>query len=302
LADNQDDQASVVRRVRRDLLGHPVLWLSLITLASVASGVIWFRPKGLAPNDILYQICFTIGVGCLAALISAVIDRQYTVSEFDRVVRKNIRTASSFQESLANLGLRRIHHAPFRFETIFAAASPGDEILWLDTYCPRKDEFFAAMSDSIQRGVTIRMLIIDPNCANAKHRSDELENTADTGPAWQSGLVDFRLRMEQLAARVSSKLQIRHYDDLLGMPMYLIVAGGSAKRGFFSLFLSHPTAHFVHFELEGGSLITSLHEYFEAKWKRHANNAVTASPPGPSPAPATATAVPAPSIAPPAKP
>lgn len=259
--------SSLLRTLLKDLAGNAFLWISLTLVVSVAAGLIWFRPQGKAPNDVGYQITFVLGIACLVSLISTVLDRNYTNKEFATIIRSELREADQAHRSIAAQGIVRAHDR-FDFKNIFDLAGRGDVVWWLDTYCPLKDAFLEALRDALGRGAHIRMLVIDKDSQTARYRSEELAGTPDTGNTWQTGLMDFQNRMQSLAIASNGALELRSYADLPGMPIYVISRGGEATAGFFSFFLTKPSAHFVHFEIAAGPLINAMFDYVENKWKR----------------------------------
>lgn len=252
----------------RDLRGNPFLWIFIGMVVTVGCGIILFRPQGAYPHDILYHITFALGTACTVAIVAAIIDRNYVTQEFGQIVRAQFVELDADHRSLVAQGFVRAHEPPFDFRKLFEMVRSGEEVWWLDTYCPRKDEFLKAITAALASGIRIRMLIIKQGCPNAAFRSEELSGTPDTGPAWNSGLADFHMRMRALAASSAGAFQVLEYDDLLAVPMYLIVGPAGARSGFFSFFLAVPSAHFVHYELQGGPLLVAMQNYFAAKWDR----------------------------------
>jgi hypothetical protein len=151
---------------------------------------------------------------------------------------------------------------------IFREARRGETVSWLDTYCPRQNEFIDDVIDALRRGVQVRMLIIDPSCDNAAFRNQELESTFDTGGGWTGGLDAFISKMSAVAGRGYGKFEIRYYRDLPCVPMYLVGKLPSARKGYFSIFLVRATAGCQHLELTRGEWLTDMAKYFSSKWER----------------------------------
>ena len=113
------------------------------------------------------------------------------------------------------------------------------------------------------------MLIIEPDCQNAQFRDQELAGTiVETGEGWSSGLGTFVTKMKAISERFPGQFEIKFYEDLPCVPMYLIGSGAEARRGYFSVFLVEATAHCSHLVLAEGEWLRNMATYFEEKWSR----------------------------------
>jgi hypothetical protein len=218
-----------------------------------------------------------LSLAATAAVTVVLIDHFVTIRKVAVEVARNIEermvdVMEMFIRGSKDAGLVRFHKR-FNFSQLFEDLGPGDELLWLDTYCPLNPEFIDKIRPALQRLAKIRMLIIDPRCANAESRAVEIF-AAET----------FSQEVEVFAKRVSSILcdvvdhsvpaegcQILAYDDLPCVPMYLVTHYGVPVRGYSGYFLTKPSALFAHMEWTPtkGGMLESMHEYFEQKWERH---------------------------------
>jgi hypothetical protein len=235
----------------------------VLAIASLAVAVI-FRPQagGLAVT-FFFPLSLAVFIGCLSALITTIIDRQYVLGTFTSTVAEAI----DQDRSISRYGLVCAHDR-LDFRELWKALEINDELCWLDTYCPLTNDFLVELKGALERHVRVKMLVIDPQCQNAAYRSVELERTTETGDSWRTGLADFTTRMQKLQRQYSPNFDLRHYDDLPGLPMYLIVRNNTPVRGYFSFFLSQGSAYLVHFELRGGDLLSEMYNYFISKWNR----------------------------------
>ena len=220
-------------------------------------------------NPEISDLLRTIGIGILAALVTTIVDRSVSARDLEARINRDFREAAGVAASLTGLGVERAY-PKFDFGTIFREARKGETVSWLDTYCPRQNEFVDDVVNALKRGVQIRMLIIDPTCANSRFRNEELESTVDTGGGWTSGLDTFISKMKAIAGRGYGSFEIRYYSDLPCVPVYLLGKAPIARKAYFSIFLVRATAGCQHLELRKGEWLSDMAKYFEAKWARQA--------------------------------
>ncbi|GAA3344842.1 hypothetical protein GCM10020358_49700 [Amorphoplanes nipponensis] len=264
--------------MRRALVPNRLLGLILVSGAALLFAVFVFGTRGKYPDPDTAELLRTVSVGILAAAVATVIDRQISLGALEKQIYDSLLEAEGVKSSLARLGVHGAHHV-FDFGRPFREAHKGEVVSWLDTYCPRQNELIDDLVAAVDRGVHVRMLIIDPRCATAGHRDAELVGSLDTGEGWKAGLEAFIHKMTAAASRGHGRFEIRFYDDLPCVPMYLVGRGSAARVGYFSLFLTRPSAHFPHLELRSGAWLVDMAAYFEAKWSRHADRAITAGRP-----------------------
>lgn len=189
-----------------------------------------FGQRGGYPDADIADVLRTIAVGALAAAVATVIDRQVAFRSIRADIDSSLKRATGLSDSLTSFGCVDVH-SKFDYGIPFREAKRGELVSWLDTYCPRENDFLDDLSACISRGVEVRMMVIDPGCRNAERRSRELESTSETGRGWDTGLAAFNEIMNAIAQRSGGALQIRYYRDLPGIPMYLIGREGRARRG-----------------------------------------------------------------------
>jgi hypothetical protein len=251
---------------------------SLVSLIFVAIiilifSVFVFGDHGSHSNSNAAELLSTVGIGVLSALVATVVDRSISARNLEARITKNFREAAEIATSLTDLGIYTAH-AKFDFGQIFKEAKRGETVSWLDTYCPRQNEFIDDVVAALRRGVKVRMLIIDPDCDNSRFRNQELESTVDTGGGWVGGLEAFTSKMTAVAERGYGKFDIRYYRDLPCVPMYLVGRAPSARKAYFSIFLVRATAGCQHVELTRGDWLADMAKYFEQKWNRQPEIAV----------------------------
>ena len=218
-----------------------------------------------------------LSLAATAALTVVLIDHFITIRKVasevsDEIERRMVDVIDKFVAGSKDAGLVRFHKR-LNFSQLFEDLGHGDELLWLDTYCPLNAEFIDKIGPALARGARIRMLVIDPECKNAESRAHEIFE-AET----------FAQEVQLFAKRISSVVggaegptiteescEILAYDDLPSIPMYIVTHEGRVVRGYSGFFLVKPSAFFTHLEWTPtrGGVLESLHEYFEQKWKRH---------------------------------
>lgn len=243
--------------------------ISLIFIAIIILifSIFVFGDHGSHANADVAELLGTVGIGILAALVTTVVDRSVSAHDLESRITRNFRDAAGIAAALSDLGVVQAHKR-LDYRVIFREAHKGDTVSWLDTYCPRENEFVDDVIDALHRGVAVRMLVIDPASDNAHYRDQELEGTVDTGGGWRGGLDSFISKMEAISERGYGKFEIRFYKDLPCVPMYLIGRAPHARKGYFSIFLVRTTAQCQHLELRGGEWLADMARYFEAKWAR----------------------------------
>lgn len=253
---------SLAEDLRALLIPNPVLALLLLSVASILVAIFIFGDE--RPG--LSELFRTVGIGALAAAVTGIIDHNLLFRNFETRIHESLLAANGTSATLTELGIETAYRQ-FGFSQIFKDAKQGETVCWLDTYCPVQNEFLEELESAMRRKVTIRMLVIDPECENARARNHELSGTLETGKAFMDSLKLFVTKMELIAAHSSGRLEVRYYSDLPCVPMYLIGKHGQPRKAFFSIFLSKPTAHCSHVELSSGEWLTNMASYFDRKWE-----------------------------------
>lgn len=258
-----------------ELRPNPVLALAIIAILILVLAVFVFGEHGKYTNIEVSDVLRTIAIGGIAAAITTIVDRSISFKDFYVRLESSLRQAAGIAPSLDALGVRAAHLHPFDFGQIFREVEAGETIDWLDTYCPRQNQFLQDIEDCVRRGVHVRMLVIEAGCINAKLRSEELKSRAEGGKEFDGGLAEFRRRMDRVSEEVKGSagtFAVLTYSDLLGVPMYLIRDEKKVvRKAYFSLYLSRATGYCSHLELSKGEWLTYMSEYFDEKWTRQSS-------------------------------
>jgi hypothetical protein len=272
-------------------------WLTLAL--GFAIGVMLLLIAGEHPEGAVPSILREAGIVTLGTMAVSLV--------YDIVLRpaqlKHIQT--TIQDSLIvdarDYGLSRIGRLDF--VGLFDRLKEGDELWWLDTYCPDMDKEGVrdAMKRALTLGATLRMLVIDPDSDIAKARAEEIRIGGFDPDSFHTGArrhLDFISGVkEELSRSEAKRLQVETYAGLPCAPIYLRIRGredaadwttGQALEGWTSYFLRWPTYEAAHLHwgrpLEDrppplpGLGLDAFARYFGDKWKREEKRKRTGRP------------------------
>jgi hypothetical protein len=159
-----------------------------------------------------------------------------------------------------------------KFAEVFDHLEDGDELLWLDTYAPSRDVVINGLTSALARGVKIRMLAIAPDSATAKMRAAEINQPGFSEKTFLGDLSSFINELHDLAKAQDKKglFELRLYQDLPCVPMYIHRRGDIPYRGFTGYFLSNASERFAHIRwtFADRGMLSYFSEYFDDKWER----------------------------------
>lgn len=181
-------------------------------------------------------------------------------------------------------GLRGFVHTP-NLPDLFDRLEAGDELLWLDTYAPSLHLTMEKLNGAMDRGASVRMLALLPDSTVARFRGREIKQP---GFSEERFLADLKLFVGEVSCQASAhrdtgSLNVRLYEDLPCIPMYVHIRGGVPVRGLTSFFLARASESFAHIEwtIAEQGMLPHFVEYFENKWaSAHLPAAPTDAPEG----------------------
>ncbi|MDG1818383.1 MAG: hypothetical protein P8H31_00975 [Porticoccaceae bacterium] len=160
------------------------------------------------------------------------------------------------------------------FQAIFDDLNENDTLWWLDTFSPGHTAWEDNIKQALKRGANINMLVLSPNADHLiKCRADEIGGQY-TPERFKSEIERFIEYMEHIVFESSGEkgnLEIRLYDDLLAVPMYIVSTGNKARFAYSSFYLNSATAiNFPHLKWKesGEAVIEMLFEYIQFKWNK----------------------------------
>lgn len=222
-------------------------------------------------HGFLPELIHDIGLFLAAVVAVHFIHELLIKKEEQAAMRKEISdvvatTINGFMPSFQKWGFQGFEDT-LEYKAIFEHLIDGDELLWLDTYAPSRVEVVNLISRALENGSVIKMLAIDPESNTAKLRAREIEQRGLTEEAFSTDLSTFINQLRQVETE-EGNLEIRLYDDLPCVPMYIHRRGGVPIHGFTSYFLSHASEHFAHAKwgFASDGMLKHFSEYFDKKW------------------------------------
>ncbi len=175
-------------------------------------------------------------------------------------------TINAFMPSFERWGFQGFEQ-DLDFKEIFEKLHAGDELLWLDTYAPSRSIMVNHLTAALARGAKIRMLAISPDSYTARCRAREIRQPGFTEQTFLDDLGSF-INALCVELEQGRELELRLYDDLPCVPMYIHIRRGVPIRGFTSYFLSHASENFAHAKwgFTDDGMLNHFSEYFESKW------------------------------------
>lgn len=170
-------------------------------------------------------------------------------------------------------GLELIEKA-LPIEKLFDELQPNDTLWWLDTFCPGEIRWINHFKEAIERGVTVNMLIMDPKSHLCAMRAKELEScfTLESFIEQLRGFIkEFQRHQRNFEDKgYSEKFNIVLYDDLLGVPCYIVERNKQPIYAYSSMYLTEPTGlGFPHFRWKEGYMCNTLFSYVKRKYDRY---------------------------------
>jgi hypothetical protein len=157
--------------------------------------------------------------------------------------------------------------------SVFDDLEEGDELLWLDTYSPDLRLFLPRLCRAVQKGASLRMLVINPGAETARLRAKEILGVGYEESTFCDDTLDFLSVLADAAAdliEAPGNLEVRSYSDLPCVPMYLRLRTDREISGITGYFLSEPSFDTVHIKwtsTENG-MLAGFRSYFEHKWSQ----------------------------------
>lgn len=219
----------------------------------------------------------SLSLATIPALLIVFHDHKVTIREVGFEVTRQTEAAvkqmmEHFVMGSLKAGLIQFHER-LNFSKLFDDLKPGDELLWLDTFCTLS-EFIDKIRPALDRGATIRMLVINPHCETSKLRAQELKGSAYDADMFANEAHAFTKRIRAIVNATdstSNALEVVIYDDLPCVPAYIVLHDGLPVRGYSGHFFTKPSAFGTHLEWHpvAGGVLEQMLKYFEQKWATH---------------------------------
>lgn len=173
-------------------------------------------------------------------------------------------------------GIKKVHES-FDFKKLFDEVE--EELKILDTYIPSIELFLPNLAKALERGIKVKILVVNPDSQVTEFRSKELGLEYQIG-RFKQGINEYIemicLKADQLGVEAKKNIELRCFSDLPCLPMYILKNRHKSNKVFFSFFLGKESVNYLHFEVadKKNGLLRDFEEYFDAKWKRNEKGAI----------------------------
>lgn len=220
-------------------------WLLLLLVLAAGTIVLFVaeRATGSLQHVLREAGIVTVGTVMVSLVYEFVLRREHDEQVLAVVRDSLISNAGDYGLS----GIERLN-----FAELFGRLESGDELWWLDTYCPDLDspDVQDALTAAVLKGATVRMLVIHPEAATADARAQEIVAHGYQADEFQKDARHNLLIVEELRRNLDdaarARFEIRTYVGLPCAPMYLRVRDGRPLEGWTSYFLTLPTYQAAH--------------------------------------------------------
>ncbi|MBI5214428.1 MAG: hypothetical protein HY960_01605 [Ignavibacteriae bacterium] len=233
----------------------------------------------------LHTLFIHLAFTCIPAFLIGVVDRVYLLEYFledtETLIKSRIvEPFGIYTGNLDKYGLKAMG-PPLDFNKIFNDMEPGGTLLILDTVIPDIHKTFPSMRSAFDRGVKIKILVSHPDATITKLRAEEIGPEWDYNKSFRPAIYGYISHFQAIVAEDKKKrtelLEIRYYEDLPGMPMYILDNPGDNNdylhHGYF---LSSASVELpdVEFTRTNTGVFIAFLEYFNEKWERNKENKI----------------------------
>ncbi len=192
---------------------------------------------------------------------------------------------TSFVKSASELGLVGISKK-MNFHDLLSQLQPSEELIWLDTYCPDLPNFQEDFASALARGVSFRILAIDPSAEVLELRALEIDekygfHSGRDISVFRNEAIGQIKRLQAMPNQITSsgQLALRLYRSLPCAPIYVRLRDGEAIVGYTSYFLSSASFDQPHLIWRGVAegMLANFVQYFSSKWESAVDGAICMS-------------------------
>ena len=169
-------------------------------------------------------------------------------------------------------GLESIENS-LPIKQLFDDLKAGDTLWWLDTFSPGHKQWLDNVEKAILRGAVINMLIPDPNSELCAMRADEIGGFYKP----EKFTTELNIFIEDFTEckkfinknTLGGDINIVLYNDLFGVPCYIVTRDDQPIYAYSSMYLTKPTGvDFPHFRWNQGAMIQILFTYVKNKFDK----------------------------------
>jgi hypothetical protein len=174
-------------------------------------------------------------------------------------------------------GLQRIEDS-LPVTKLFTSLKAGDTLWWLMTFCPGHKMWIKHVEEAVAAGAVINMLIPAPDSPLCALRAEEITEDYYSVERFNKDLTTFIedfLECQKVVTRSTNtggSLNFAFYNDLHGIPCYVVTRGGQPVYAYSSMYLTKPTGvGFPHFHWHQGLVADNIYEYVKNKYNKYTN-------------------------------
>jgi hypothetical protein len=267
ILDSKDDKLSLSKKLL-------ILVIFLCGILCILIG------RQLQNNEIISSILGLLGSFLVIAIPVEIIKEMFfekgNLKKYIDAVSVIIDEKNDSVNQAKKFGLARIEES-LPIDKLFKDLKPGETLWWLDTFCPGHSHWIKDVGDAVERGVSIKILILDPTSNIAKLRAEEVKKDYTNG-SYIRDLSSFKHDFEEWQKYLEKEknldlLEVLVYDDLLGVPCYIVTKNDKPIYAYSSMFLTKPTGvKFPHFYWIEGEMCDTLFSYVKEKYDREIKN------------------------------
>jgi len=239
-------------------------------------------------SEKLHMFFMNLAFICIPVFLIGLVDRvfliKYFLSDTENLIKKEL--IMPFGEYVGNLekyGMKAMH-PPLDFNIIFNEMESSGTLLILDTVIPDIHKTFPSMRAALDRNVRVQLLVSHPESQITKFRADEIGPEWDYFKSFRPAIYGYISHFQAIVAENRelrlNLVEIRYYEDLPCMPMYILDNPGEDNdKLYYGFFLASASVEIPHVEIvhTRTGIYKAFEEYFYEKWERNKDNGINLS-------------------------
>jgi len=233
--------------------------VSLVFMVLLATLVLIADPLGferLLPVNVIPKVTLLVLCTITVFLLVELKRLQLLDNVDDRLASLDIEAIAREQKKTHYAGIAQVHHR-FPDDLFIRHISTAKTVTILNTWIPNLSRFAAAIVEALERGATVRVLLLFPRSGVAQLRDEALRTVRDPVLAdnVKDGVYRCLATLESIAEsagqRAEGRLQVRVYNSLPSIAVYR-----TDEHYFISTFLHGQLAiDSPQFEIDGAATV-----------------------------------------------
>jgi len=236
-------------------------------------------------HERLHMLFTNLAFVCIPAFLIGVADRvfliRYFLNDTEQLIDTRIvKPFGNYTGNLAEYGLKGMQ-PPLDFNVIFNEMKPGGTLLILDTVIPDIHRAFPSIRAALDRGVKVQILVAHPESQIAKFRALEMGPVWDYNKSFRPAIYGYISHIQAIVLEDREKrsklVEMRYYEDLPGLPMYILDnPGENEQKLYHGFFLARASVEAPHVEIvrTRNGIFENFEKYFQEKWERNKGNKI----------------------------